>query len=219
MANNDQGGRERRKYERVLVHPDQDSLRVKIVGHGPTQIFDMSYQGAALGQPKNRPISDTTAPLNLEFSTEIDQAVVPVRVVRLTEELVAVEFTNVPVPARIIVDRVVTDRIVGLNFRLVEPEHYAVDQDFNYWFHGPKETNLYLWGASQLERAQFDTPLGSVIYEDDIFLIETQRIGGKPGLNNHQMRAKALAVLEQVKSELAPFVEFRDRVREQQHGV
>ena len=74
-------------------------------------------------------------------------------------------FKKISVPARIIIDRVVTDRIIGLNMSLIDPKHYSEKSDYSFWFHGPKDTNLYLWMPGQvLQKAQLEMADAALVY-------------------------------------------------------
>ena len=104
--------KDRRKYQRVLVEPSSKILTVTVEGHGPTLVFDMSYEGAAFAQPKQKKVENVDSPLSLHLKTEVDEASIPAKTVRVSDEVVAVRFESIDVAARIIIDRVVTDRII-----------------------------------------------------------------------------------------------------------
>lgn len=180
-------------------------------GFGKTLVFDMSYDGAAFAQPKEKKISDVDEPIVLKLETEIDQATIKARAVRVSQEVVAVQFIDIGVDARVIIDRVVTDRIVGLNMILIDPKHYSGKSDFQYWFHGPKETNLYLWTENdQLVKAQMDMANASMMFEDDMLLFENKAVvEGVPVLNNQQIARKVHAITEQIESDLEAINQFK----------
>lgn len=203
--------KDRRRYQRVLVEPSSKVLSVSVEGFGKTLVFDMSYDGAAFAQPKEKKISDVDEPIVLKLETEIDQATIKARAVRVSQEVVAVQFIDIGVDARVIIDRVVTDRIVGLNMILIDPKHYSGKSDFQYWFHGPKETNLYLWTENdQLVKAQMDMANASMMFEDDMLLFENKAVvEGVPVLNNQQIARKVHAITEQIESDLEAINQFK----------
>ena len=135
---------DRRKYQRVLVDTQREDLKVFVLDHGSCEVFDMSYEGAALSQPDDR-VSDVEKDLIIHLKTSVDEATIPAVSVRISETVLAVNFRKIDVAARLIIDRVVSDRIVGLNMQLIDSRHYSQQADFTHWFHGPKDTNLYLW--------------------------------------------------------------------------
>lgn len=211
MMSKNESVKDRRRYQRVLVEPSSKVLSVSVEGFGKTLVFDMSYDGAAFAQPKEKKISDVDEPIVLKLETEIDQATIKARAVRVSQEVVAVQFIDIGVDARVIIDRVVTDRIVGLNMILIDPKHYSGKSDFQYWFHGPKETNLYLWTENdQLVKAQMDMANASMMFEDDMLLFENKAVvEGVPVLNNQQIARKVHAITEQIESDLEAINQFK----------
>jgi hypothetical protein len=206
--------KDRRKYQRVLVEPSSKILSVTLVGYGKTLVFDMSYEGAALAQPREKKVSDVEKDLVLHLQTEIDEATINAKSVRVNQEVVAVQFDEISVPARVIIDRVVTDRIVGLNTMLIDPKHYSGKSDFSFWFHGPKDTNLYLWvDAERLVKAQMEMANAAMVFEDDMLLFENKSVVDTQNtLNNQQIVRKVQAIIEQMDSDLPAFVEFKKLV-------
>ena len=212
--------KDRRKYQRVLVEPSSKVLNVEVLDHGPTLMFDMSYEGAAFAQPKKKKISDVDETITLHLKTEVDEAKIEAQTIRVNDEVVAVQFKQISVEARIIIDRVVTDRIVGLNMVLIDPKHYSHKMEFNYWYHGPKETNLYLWGTEDhLEKAHFEMANGVLIFEDDMITTENKDLmEGLPVLNNQQIVLKVLSIIQQIESEMPSLNSFRDMIRDHAKG-
>ncbi len=210
MSKND-SVKDRRKYQRVLVEPSSKVLSVNLVGFGKTLVFDMSYEGAAFAQPKEKKVNEVDQPVVLHLQTDIDEATIDATSVRVNDEVVAVEFQNISVEARIIIDRVVTDRIVGLNMALIDPKHYSGKADFSFWFHGPKDTNLYLWMlGDNLVKAQMELADATMAFEDDMLLFENRSVqSGVPTLNNQQIARKIQAIVEQVETDLPALVQFK----------
>jgi len=204
--------KDRRKYPRVLVEPSSKNLQVEVIGFGTTLVFDMSYTGAAFAQPKEKKIQNVDQVIELKLKTEVDQSVLKSKVIRVNEEVVAVEFDQIDVSSRIIIDRVVTDRIIGINMLLIDPKHYSPQADFSFWFHGPRETNLYLWtSGDDLIKAQMDMDTASLVFEDDSLFFENKPINNidQPRLNNQQLTLKVLAVVEQMDMTNRPLKTFR----------
>jgi hypothetical protein len=195
------GVKDRRKYQRVVVESLSDGLTAEVVQFGRTLLYDMSYEGAAFAQPKDKKVESQDEDVVLHLKTPVDEAFLVSRPVRLSPEVVAVKFTDIDVAARIIIDRVVSDRIIGLNMILIDPKHYHLKSDFTHWYHGPKETNLYLWWKSdQLERAQMDLSSASLLYDGESFFYENKNLDPNifPRLNNHQILLKSHAILQQM---------------------
>ncbi|MEM7647031.1 MAG: PilZ domain-containing protein, partial [Pseudomonadota bacterium] len=201
---------ERRKYERVPIESTSKSLEIDVEGHGPALIYDMSYSGAALSQPRIKRVQEVDQIISLVLKTSVDQATIPARVVRANNDVLAVEFKNINVNARVIIDRMVTDRIVGLNMELIDNRHYSVKSDFSFWFHGPKETNLYLWAlGSELVKAQLDMGTALLVFENDSFLSENKKTAGvSTSLNNQQIVLKALSIVAAMDHDIKALKDF-----------
>jgi hypothetical protein len=211
MADNE-NLKDRRKFQRVRVEASPKNLDVEVIGYGKTLVFDMSYTGAAIKQPQERKILNPDEAIVLRIKTEVDEAQIQAKVIRVNQDIVALEFEKIGVPARIIIDRVVTDRIVGINMTFVEPKHYNSKADFTHWFHGPKETNLYLWWAQErLFKAQMDMENCLLFLELNHFYFENKinLPADLTKLNNSQIALKALAIVEQIEKDIKPLSEFK----------
>ena len=68
--------KDRRKYQRVLVEPSSKVLQVTVTDYGPTLVFDMSYEGAAFAQPKERKVESVDQPIRLHLKTDVDEAAI-----------------------------------------------------------------------------------------------------------------------------------------------
>lgn len=203
----------RRKYQRVLVEPSDKHLITEIVNFGSTVVFDMSYSGAALGQPKEKQVTEDNKEILVLLKTPVDEALLKAKVVRAEGDMVAVQFIEITVEARVIIDRVVTDRMIGVNMFLIDSRHYSPNSDFNFWFHGPKETNLYLWVADdRLVKAQMELDSSLLFFEDDSFIFEQKFTQNDviPKMNNQQIAAKALGITQQIEIKLDALVEFKN---------
>ena len=201
--------KERRRYQRVSLPEDLESLFVEVAGHGPCQIFDMSYNGAALSQPSDNPVEDIEKEIKLLLKVQGQSVEIGARPVRLTADRMALAFSEIEAPARLLIDQLVHDPMVGLNMVLIEKKHYSVHSDFSHWFHGPKETNLYFWfEKGQLEKAELDLGTALVFYSAEGFLFENKS-QGEGLLNNGQMARKALAILSQMDASIEPIQIFK----------
>ena len=210
--------KDRRKYQRVHFEASPQSLSVNIEGYGASVVFDMSYNGAALAQPSQKPVENAGDLIKIHLVTEIDKATVEARIVRATAKAIACEFIDIPSTARIIIDRLVTDRMIGLNMQLIDPSHYSPQSDFSHWFYGPKETNLFLWAkGDKLTRAQFNLNNVVLVYEDDEFFFENKDATNVdlPKLNNQQILQKASAIITQMHSNVQPLMDFKKLIAEQ----
>lgn len=170
---------ERRKFHRVQVESlgaSLSGLDVILVGVGPVELFDISYGGAAFSQPGNVKLSMTGETIQLEFSINGQKAQdLSAKVVRLTNENFAVEFINATQETKIFVDKLISNRMVGLNMNLIDPQFYTAKGGFNYWFHGPKNTNLFIWEADgKLLKASLDLADVALHWENGQFQIDNK---------------------------------------------
>lgn len=139
MSDNDEkSGAERRKYQRVQFEASPQTLDISLIGFGRTLVFDMSFNGAALAQPTDKKVVTTGENITMHLKTAELDAKIEGRVVRCTDKVVALEFLSVPAEARSLVDRLISDRMIGLNMHLIDSKHYGASQTFSHWFHGPK---------------------------------------------------------------------------------
>lgn len=204
------GGLERRRYPRVQLHPISQFFEVEILGFGPAEIFDISLSGMALSQPKEQQIVTSGEVVTIKIHLRETQESLSIlsHIVRVNAKVVAIEFVDVPLEGRRLLQEVVSDRVVGLNMSLVDPKYYHSSASFTYWFHGPMETNLYLWeeadGEKTLEKGQFD--MGGLVlsYENGSFSYE-KRVGHGDEtdfLRPRQVLLRAHSILSQIQTNL-----------------
>ena len=210
--------KERRKHQRLpLDNQKEGDLSLQIVDHGPAFFFDMSYRGAALSQPEEKKITQVGQSITLDIKSDRDQGQLKAKVVRFDEKSLAVHFKDVGATTQMIIDRLVTDRIVGMNMKMMKPENFGSQADFDYWFHGPKKTNLYFWTeGDSLSRVHLETGHISILFEEDHFIFEN-REGFQAGvlkLNNRQIALKALALIQEMNMEISHVREFHDLLKD-----
>ena len=208
---------DRRKYQRVQFDASPQTLAVTIVGYGGSVVFDMSYSGSALAQPEEKKVVTTGGTVSIHLKSGEIESTVESRVVRCTDKIFAVEFLTVPSDARILIDRLISDRMIGINMNLIDPKHYNTQSGFSHWFHGPKETNLFLWSTNdKLSKAQLDLNNVVLIYEDDSFIFENKgESKGFPALNHQQIMQKALSIISQMHSNVVPLNELKSMLEQQ----
>ena len=66
-------------------------------------------------------------------------------IVRTDNHIVAAIFKGMTPEGRFQLDQFLSSKMIGMNTRLVEPKTYASGLRFAFWFHGPKDTNIYIW--------------------------------------------------------------------------
>ena len=209
MENKNQ--KERRRHPRVSVDKSSPGIKATIKDWGESTIFDVSFGGAALSQPQDKKVDSSDSPLCLILETAEKKAEIKAKVIRVNDRVVALEFDQQDAKARQLIDELVSDRIVGMNMNLIDSKHYSVKADFGFWFHGPKDTNLYLWTrGEQLEKAHLEMGTSLLVFEHDSFLIENKTTLASPNrLNNQQIFVKAWSILEQMSANISPLQQLK----------
>ena len=137
---------------------------------------------------------------------------------RASSNGLALEFVDVPIDARIFIDRLISDRVIGLNMSLVDPKFYSANASFTHWFHGPKDTNLFLWEEENGEilKAQFDLHNAVLVFENDAFIFDNKLEGpSMPSIHPQQLLHKALSILNQMHTNLSSVGFFRGLIEKQ----
>lgn len=206
----------RRRFQRVSFSADADNIRIELVGSGPVKLFDISYGGAAFAQPQKNPVSEDRL-LELLFFKREGTIPVKARVVRFTEDMFATEFTQVPSNARLFIDSLISDRTVGLNMNLVDPKYYETSADFTHWFHGPKETNFFIWTVDEkLSRARLELEDFVVYWESDKKTFEQKTTGRGFALSElkKEAYAKIFDILSQMPTNIPVVLELKKKFAE-----
>ncbi len=213
---------ERRRYSRVQVQGVGamiSGLSVELVGVGPVELVDLGYGGAAFSQPEKARVSLTGEIINLDFFMNGKKGhTLKARVARLTDQMFAVEFVEATKNMKTFVDQLISNRMVGLNMNLVDPQFYRGKESFAYWFHGPKGTNLFLWeNNGVLQKATMDFPDLALHWENGKFHIDNKMNRGNklqgPALGEGLMRLAA-EILSQMRSNVDLLDAFKKVVTE-----
>lgn len=213
---------DRRKFHRVQVQnvgATISGLSVELQGVGPVELVDIGYGGAAFSQPEKARLSLTGDTVNLDFlfNGKKNQTLKG-RVIRLSEDIFAVEFIDSSQQTKAFVDQLISNRMVGLNMNLIDPQFYRGKETFAYWFHGPKSTNLFLWeNNGTLHKATMDFTDVALHWENGQFQIDNKMNRGQKlqgaALGEGVFRLAA-EVLSQMRSNVDLLAEFKKIVFE-----
>ncbi len=165
-----------------------------------TGVLDISYIGAAIVKTSRvtmDPQKGDQIELLLSFSEGDENIPFQGEVVRVDEKLLSVYFPDLTIKARSALDRFLKQKLIGLNTRLVDPQYYIKEQGFNYWFHGPNQTNVFIWeDGDNLTKATVEMNYQVITFEDgQLYLSESKRFLDVPtedyayGVNNPDMRS------------------------------
>lgn len=215
-------GDEKRKYRRVQVQTlgaSLSGLEVQLVGVGPVELYDIGYGGAAFSQPEGAPLTSAGETVALDFILNGHKAqTINGRIVRLTDGMFAIEFSDASKDTKVFVDKLITSRMVGLNMNLIDPQYYKGKETFSYWFHGPKGTNLFLWeDQGQLLRASLDLPDMAIHWADGMFQIDNKMSrAGQAKIQGAAFGEGALRlaaeILSQMRSNVSSLEQFKEQV-------
>jgi len=213
---------DRRKYGRVKVQSlgaTISGLEVILLGVGPVELYDISYGGAALSQPAQSRLSMTGETVHVDFLINGQKAQnLSGKVMRLTQDMFAIEFIDASKETKMFVDTLISNRMVGVNMNLIDPQFYRGKETFAYWFHGPKSTNLFLWeDQGRLQRATLDLADVALHWNDGKFEVDNKmnrasqaKLQGA-ALGEGVMR-QAAEILSQVRSNVASLEEFKQLI-------
>lgn len=165
---------EKRRFPRVSVDHLGDSkviqgTEVLRVGEhaGNFSVIDISYNSLALrGVSQSIP---TDGPVELMLDILSEKFDLKGQVVRQTEDFIAFTIDEMVAAPRLALEKFLKDKIVGLATYQISPKFYSKNEDFDLWFHGPKDTNLYLWQKGELSQMVMELDPFLLVYRDGEF--------------------------------------------------
>lgn len=138
-----------------------------------TGVLDISYIGAALiksSKLTQKYVKGDIVELLFSFAGDMTEIPFDAEVIREDEKTLAVYFPELSLQARKALDIFLKQKLIGLNTKLVDPKYYIKEQGFNYWFHGPNQTNIFIWGnANQIQKASIEMNYEVITFEDGKF--------------------------------------------------
>jgi len=211
-------GLERRRFERVALNLDwgkaKPILGAKIMWpNGESgEVLDMSYQGLAGMRPALYEIKvSQKVQVHMDLPGEQSANLVG-RVVWFNDTMVGLEFSPLDLDTRALIDEFLEDRLVGLHLRSIDRRYFKEGESFSHWYHGPKETNIYLWISvkGDLERAIIEMEGQSLVYENGELLGAGLNVSSVDSdlkvemPNSSPMVKRAREVLSQLKEQQKP---------------
>lgn len=101
------------------------------------------------------------AVLGGQAPVEVDAEIVWTR-----DHIAGVRWATMPAPVRAAFGMFLVDKLVGASLTPIHPQFFSESMTFDFWFHGPKDTNLYLW-MERTERGQKTDRVDRAIVELD----------------------------------------------------
>lgn len=172
---------DRRKFPRLLLaHPDGqydtlEGLQFLWPKGGKSPVLDLSYSGIAIdghGFMDLVKLGDyVEANLLLPGDDQL-QIQIAVRVVRKTAHVIGFRIDSTSPEGRIKIDQTIKDLIVAENIRNMPPELMSGSFHCDVWFHGPFDTNFFLWkDGFTVSKAYIEYDNTVLVYEADSFRV------------------------------------------------
>ncbi|NQZ01068.1 MAG: hypothetical protein HRT45_10430 [Bdellovibrionales bacterium] len=76
---------------------------------------------------------------------ELEPQELELKVIWLSSEMMGVRFEDCEASVKLSIGDFLQDRIVGQHMISVDPSYFAEHVDFHAWYHGPNNTNVFLW--------------------------------------------------------------------------
>lgn len=143
-------GDERRRHPRINIQNEfekAEALRgaeILFEGHDkPLRVYDMSLSGLACEvlaslqrrqQLVGRIVLGGGEPQSLELT-----------VVWASEKVMGLRFEKCEAAVKLSIGDFLQDRIVGQHMIAVDPKYFAEHVNFQSWYHGPNNTNVFVW--------------------------------------------------------------------------
>ena len=166
-----------RRYPRVfLTKGIQDferiaGLEVKWQGGHVTGVLDISYIGAAIiktSKITEKFVKGDIIEFFMTFAGGEGEVVIDAEVIREDEKVLAVYFPELTLQARQALEKFLKQKLIGLNTRLVDSKYYIKEQGFDFWFHGPNQTNVFIWGnQDEIKKATFEINYQVITFENE----------------------------------------------------
>jgi hypothetical protein len=221
---------DQRKFERVPLAMDWGALQPLLgavahwSNHEAVPVFDLSYRGLAMGRPVLQTLErDARQTLSLDLGLH-KGVKLQVRVVWMKPEIVGVEIESLESRARQDLANFLEDRLIGRHLHRVDRRYYDAAATFTAWYHGPRDTNVFLWqdtrtGMFTRFEIEFD---GQVVWFDGRQLLQgggrarslTDEIGENAAQEPVILRRdsplieRALSVLSQIDEPRGPLRDF-----------
>jgi hypothetical protein len=154
MTGSKNSGRERRRYPRIFLQGTEGfktlvGAQVAWPAGAKTDVLDLSYTGAALVQGSGSSFDrEQACSLKFHFAGQ-DPVAVETKIIRADGRLAAVQIDKLEPSARLAFETFLNDNLLGLNLRSVNSSFFNQGQDFDQWLHGPKDTNVFIWGQKE----------------------------------------------------------------------
>lgn len=142
--------KERRKFPRINsikyaeLMLSLKEINVKIKGHENIPVYDISYKGIALGKIPENFNKDEFIFIDLNIA-DFSPIKVNSKFIWQNDKLIGFEFIDYDSETFNILDKFFKDKLSGKFTKLINKKYLNEEDNLTYWFHGPNDTNIYLW--------------------------------------------------------------------------
>lgn len=146
---------ERRKYPRVELSakksraPNLLDIRCFWPWGETTELFDISFQGAAIQRPREKNLKMDEHHELVFFWPSGEKMQVRGKLMWINDKVVGLHFPTLMPKDRIILDDFLGEQIKGLNLRSVDTKHLSASVDCDIWYQGQSEINVFIWMGEQ----------------------------------------------------------------------
>lgn len=197
--------RDQRRFPRVSVRPalvsalSEFGAFVTWPNFETSEVADLSYKGFAVRRPGMFPVS-------IQQKVAIEAALggqkpfaVNARIAWANQEWVGLELMSVPAEGHQAMKEYLDAKLLGSALKPVERAFINPGESFQYWFHGPAETHVYVWmnQMHQIERVRVDMAGQAAEFSR-----------GQAEIRLGQVEKRALLVLSQMDNPDLPMEEF-----------
>lgn len=187
---------EKRRYTRVHFRGDiGQAFRIwgaKVLWSNQevSDVFDLSFKGLAASKPGLLDLKpESLQSIKLELGERVP-VLVPARVVWLSDQLVGLELGDISSEAHRQLNSFLTDKLIGQHMRPVDKQYFTADATFDYWFQGPKTTNLFLWCDKEDPTKVIQVVLD---FDGQVWEFENRRV-----VKGGQLNERAIQILGQL---------------------
>ncbi len=144
-----------RRFQRIHLHWDQSEaeslfgVKAQVHPAGPwLRVFDMGLAGLALERLSS---SDQKWTKGQQVQVHLllpgaERALICLaEVVWVGEKSFGLRFLELGAEDRMALNLYLADQLIGASLNKVDPQYFSPDLDCQFWYHGPKDTNVFLW--------------------------------------------------------------------------
>jgi hypothetical protein len=107
------------------------------------RVFDMSVSGLACENDNSIEVGKIVKAQIILGDLEPQQ--IELKAIWASEKVMGLRFEHCEANVKLAIGDFLQDRIVGQHMISVDPKYFAEHVDFQAWYHGPNNTNVFVW--------------------------------------------------------------------------